>query len=300
MSDGFCSELSAAGGESLAATAPRTDVWLLLEARGLWEAEAIESLGVPAAAREAVAQFLEAVPFSRAVLVRRPARRDATGANVFLVDARPGRETALRLELGDLAELAGLDLAGAVAGVGAPAAALPGAAPVDHPLLLVCTHGKRDACCARVGLKLAAALEAELPAEWLWQTSHVGGHRFAGNVVWLPPGVYLGRVAPEDAAEVAAAVRARRIPLAHARGRSTFPPPAQAADLELRDRLGLDGLDDVSLAGAPEPLGGGGFRVRLAVRGGVEHALEVRPEPAPPIVVSCGLEPEPQTRLVVA
>lgn len=311
---GFCADMSAAAGEPLAGTAPRTDAWLLLEARGLWEPDALESPGVPDEARAAATAFLAAVPNGRVLLVRQPARRDLPGNHVFVVDARAGRERAVAWQIDGLAGLGEIDLAdaldapaGAAAGASSAAPLPAGARLVDHPLLLVCTHGKRDACCARLGLKLAAALEAEVPAEWLWQCSHIGGHRFAGNIVWLPQGIYLGRVAPEDAAAVAAAIRARRIPLAHARGRASLPPAAQAADLALRGRLGLSGVDDVVLVAPPEALpeaaGGAGapagFAVRLAAAGG-EHLLQVRPQPAPAVVVSCGLEPEPQTRLVVA
>ena len=33
----------------------------------------------------------------------------------------------------------------------------------------------------------------------MWQSSHIGGDRFAGNVVFLPEGLYYGRVEPAEA-----------------------------------------------------------------------------------------------------
>ena len=67
---------------------------------------------------------------------------------------------------------------------------------------LVCAHGRRDACCARLGLPLFDALNAQLLPTHLWQSSHLGGHRFAPNVVVLPVGIQLGRIPLERAAEV--------------------------------------------------------------------------------------------------
>lgn len=298
MIESFCADLSAAAGEPIAATAPRTDHWLLLEARGLWESEALDSPGVPAAAREAAAAWLAATPNGRVVLIRQPVRRDVPGAFAFLVDARAGHERIERRELASLEELGEVLVPGALGGPdGAGAAGGPGTlggAVVDGPLHLVCTHGKRDACCARIGLKVVAALEACVPPEQVWQCSHIGGHRFAGNIVWLPHGVYLGRVAPEDVPGVAAALQAGRIPLAHLRGRASLPPAAQAADCELRGRLGLDGVGAVALAGLEEEPPAGAL-VRLAASG-AEHRVRVTREPAPPVLVSCGGEPEPQQR----
>ena len=48
----------------------------------------------------------------------------------------------------------------------------------DDPVFLVCTHAKRSACCARFGAPLAQALAARQPRQ-VWETTHVGGHRFA-------------------------------------------------------------------------------------------------------------------------
>jgi hypothetical protein len=72
-------------------------------------------------------------------------------------------------------------------GAGTPGAELPGEV-VD---LLVCTHGRRDACCGARGTELLGELSAvaalgELPNVRLWRTSHTGGHRFAPTAVTLP------------------------------------------------------------------------------------------------------------------
>ena len=97
---------------------------------------------------------------------------------------RSGRCAALELERYD--DLLELDLASA-------------GDQVEHPLLLVCTHGKHDRCCAKFGRPLYDAVREQVDEEWVWQSTHVGGDRFAGNLVVLPDGVYYGRVEPSEA-----------------------------------------------------------------------------------------------------
>ena len=95
-------------------------------------------------------------------------------------------------------------------------------------LILVCAHGVHDACCAIRGRPVAAALAEHFPGQ-VWECSHVGGDRFAPNVVLLPDGFYYGNLDPESA------VRAVRQHLAGAWTRGgcgawpSLPPPVQAA-----------------------------------------------------------------------
>ncbi|MEX5634210.1 sucrase ferredoxin [Parafrankia sp. FMc2] len=75
-------------------------------------------------------------------------------------------------------------LVAAAADPGPSSLAVPG---VD---VLVCGHGRRDACCGRLGAGLAVRLAAGTPGPGvnLWRTSHLGGHRFAPVALVLPEG----------------------------------------------------------------------------------------------------------------
>jgi hypothetical protein len=171
------------------------------------------------------------------VLLIRRRERDRGSVAVFHARSRPGLELLTRLELGGYEELLGLDFA----------CDPPPGRPVEHPLFLVCTHGKHDRCCALYGKPLFDALADQADEDWAWQVTHIGGDRFAGNVVVLPEGLYYGRVAPAAAPRVVDAHLARRIDLDSYRGRCSYSFAAQAAEAAVRRELDLTGIDDIAL-----------------------------------------------------
>src|SRR5205807_1098717 len=87
----------------------------------------------------------------------------------------------------------------------------------------------------------------ELEPDWVWQCSHVGGDRFAGNLVCLPEGLFYGRVDRSIAGALVDEHLAGRILLDLFRGRSAHPVPVQAADRHVREREQLTAIGDVEL-----------------------------------------------------
>lgn len=101
---------------------------------------------------------------------------------------------------------------------------------------VVCTHGKRDRCCAINGRPVADALDKYSREHWgeepaLWEISHIAGHRFAPAFMTLPGNYMYGRLTPEEAIAVASAARQGYIDLTKLRGRTSLDAPAQAAEL---------------------------------------------------------------------
>jgi hypothetical protein len=262
-----CSRASARAGVELAGTATETSRWLLVEHRGAWGRDALEDTELPGAVRETLAAFP-----GRALLVRRPDRRGQQ-TTVFEAEAT---ETGGRLTLREIETFEELT------------EGIAGGEPIPGLLLLVCTHGRRDACCARLGVPVFDALAPHADPERLWQSSHQGGHRFAANVLVLPWGVQLGRVRPHDAPRVAGLLREGRIPLDLYRGRALYPPAVQAAEVFARAHLGVD-----SVAGL-ELLAVDGECVTFGHAGG-EASVAVAERPGPVVPASCGAEPEPAT-----
>lgn len=234
-SDDRCSLRSLAAGESLAGTASTIRHWLLIEHPGPWGRDGLLDARLPAGLGRGL-RALESRTGARVLLIRRPERVQAPQAGgvpcigVDTGDAWRGSMTLDRIE-----DTVSLD------------PRVRSSFPVGgtDPLFVVCTHGRRDPCCAERGRPVAGALGAAFPGA-TWESTHVGGDRFAGNLVAFPHGLYFGRVDPDEAPGIAAAYAQGRIgSLERYRGRSRDPFPVQAAERAVREHLGLDRIDDV-------------------------------------------------------
>jgi hypothetical protein len=233
LDDARCSVQALLRGDSGVATAPPARRWLLIEQPGPWGRDALlesrfdRRVGSRVAAR--------AREFGvRIQLVRRPGGRLAeSGRRWAIADTTPGVETVWWSTRGSDAELLEVPWDGSVG------------APSQLPTHLVCTHGAHDVCCAVRGRPLARALPvAGTPAD-VWETSHLGGDRFAANVVVLPWGFYYGQV-PADGGGLLEAHAAGQVVLPLLRGRAGLAPAAQAAQAHARRELGLLGVDDLA------------------------------------------------------
>jgi hypothetical protein len=291
----FCAEVSAAEGEPVGATASRIEHWLLVEYSGYWPYDPLDATIFASSLRKHLAAQLGRLQQSRLFLVRQPGRARRERVRLFYgsTPERGGRFWTLTLDRHP--DLLRLDLAAALLGETRP----PGE-PLEHPLLLVCTHGKRDRCCARHGQVLCSALHERAPAGWVWQSSHVGGDRFAGNVVCLPEGLYFGRVGRPDADELLREYAEGAIRLAHYRGRSCYAFPVQAAELAVREREGLTGFHDLVLS-ARSRIAPDRWRVELrAELSGEVYEVEVGVELGPEEYLTCKAEEPKRARRFVA
>ena len=212
------------GTEPAMASAPEASrAWLLVEHPGPWPHEAAEA-GQPAPLGELVCAA--AGLGIRVQMIRRPGRRRVGDVRRVFAGWVAGPEPWLfsgtvtasspGLSVRDLKELA----AGIVPSFGAPA---------GEPVFLVCTHGKRSACCARFGAPLAQALATRHPGQ-VWETTHVGGHRFAANLVILPHGLYYGPVGVDAATAAISAYQRGAVAPGRYRGRAGQPTPVQEAE----------------------------------------------------------------------
>ena len=229
-----CSLRSLAADEPLAGTASTIRHWLLIEHAGPWGRDGLLDARLPDGLGREL-RGLERRTGARVLLIRRPHRvpeyADGTvlcfavdTGDAWLGSAAVTRiEDALRLDPRDRSSFAA----------------------TPRSLFVVCTHGRRDPCCAERGRPLAGRLSASFP-DVTWESTHVGGDRFAGNLVAFPHGLYHGRVEPDEGPEIAKGYGEGRIArLDRYRGRSSDPSHVQAAERALRDRLGLERIDAV-------------------------------------------------------
>lgn len=280
-----CSTLAEQLGEPMIGSVDRRVRWILVEDRSAWGIDAVKDVLGEEFVRDAKARGL------RPLLIRRREGDpdDDAVRRAILVDTESG-EMAVRtirhpseLMLDALAD--------------APVAEF--GSTMTDPIFLVCTNGKRDACCALRGRVLATALAPD-HAERTWECTHLGGHRFAANLVCLPDGIVYGRVAPGDGPRLADAYLAGRLDPMLLRGRSPWPAPAQVAERELRVRFGLEGVADLTLLSVEAD--GDRATVALGAPDGITHTFELMAERlAPPRPTSCRADEleEPQHWRVV-
>lgn len=238
-----CSAHSARLEEPLAGSAPVTPRWLAVEQPGPWGARALTSSHFPAELGHALTQKAEAAGV-RIALIRRPgqhAEHDPDAPRrIYLADTRLDRTLLWSWTTTDPYTLLDLDFD------------VPGRPLHDGPVLLVCTNGRRDTCCAVSGRALAGWLaeDARTPTEDVWETDHLGGHRFAPTALLLPTGYVYGRLSdPVEGRNLLAKAAAGKVVTRHCRGRSTWSRPGQAAELALREELQEFGPDVVRVVG---------------------------------------------------
>jgi len=271
LDPGRCSVRALARGDSPVATASPAQRWLLIEQPGPWGRDALaesrfDRSVAPELARRSRAEGV------RLLLVRRPGERLAdSGRRWAYADSRPGQEGLWWSVRAADADLLTAPWDGSV-GVRS-----------DRPVYLVCTHGGHDACCALRGRPLARSMPAPGPAD-VWECSHLGGDRFAANVVVLPQGFYYGQV-PGDGAELVAAHERGQVALPWLRGRAGVPPAGQAAQHAARGSLGLLGIDDLPVTAVEQTTPPGATVERWSVTmagpdGPVRAAVEGRPSEA--------------------
>lgn len=208
-------------GEPLAGTAPQARLWVLLEQPGPWGRDAVVESHLDSDVGRALQAWAKPHPV-RLGLIRRPGRHADDGRTLaqrtaLIARCDPGNQWLRELTITDPRELLDQD-------VGQLLNEETTVSQVE-PVIAVCTNAKRDQCCALYGRDVAHALAVERDGQ-VWETSHLGGHRFAPTLVSLPDGYLFG--GPD----------ATQFTTKASRGRSTLAPHAQVAELAALQHFG--------------------------------------------------------------
>ena len=229
-----CSDAARVRADPLAGSAPPARRWLLLEHPGPWRTDAIAGAGIDPDVLSTLVD--RAGSATRILLIRRPGRIDRRAARRWILTALDSATVTSRWRTDhDL-----LDAADALT------AASPPQMETSEPLILVCTHGVHDVCCALRGRPVALELASRWP-DLVWECSHIGGDRFAPNVVLLPDGFYYGNLDPASAIDTVEAHLAGTVLTDRLRGMARYLPPVQAAAIAAYERFGPLAPSDVSV-----------------------------------------------------
>lgn len=276
-----CADAAHERGEALAGTASQASRFVLIEHPGPWPGKAVQAFG------SEVRETLSGIG-AKVLLMRRPDRRDRpVGVRRWAI-ADPRTQRVLWGTWEDEADLLAI----------ARSSSDEGAARDGDPLILVCTHARHDACCGIRGKPVATAL-AQRYGEAVWTCSHVGGHRFAGNVVLPADGTYYGRVDAENAVRLLERHAAGKVDGDHLRGFSWLEPAAQAVAVEAHRRWGPASAGAI-VDGSVEQGAPGQWSVELTGSQSLPRVITAVVEArTDPFALSCGADPEPATSYTI-
>lgn len=238
--------------EPLAGSAEFKRIYLVIEQPGPWGNDALEESSLPSGFGKDLKEqvnFPEVGIFlARRTDVAQQERRTTNRRRFWLAFTSPGGVRMRSGSLDNITDVLRWDWPSIIRGE-LPAVGRRSADPV----LFICTNGKKDQCCAVHARKIVDELRPnpELTGQ-IYEASHVGGHRFAPTGVLLPFGVMVGRLTTDSVVSILNDAWAGNIDPHNLRGRTSQPPFAQLAEIEVRKLTGIkqiDALDVVVLKG---------------------------------------------------
>lgn len=214
-------------------TAPHARFWVALEQNGSWGATALLQSDLDQAVGQALTDLVGPAG-GQALLVRDPLDHAAgtTGHTVLLAGGSMDAPWLGRATLDDPSRL--VDLLRDWLATGSDE--MPSWLEPGEPVLLVCTNGKRDKCCAIKGRPVAVALAREFAGR-VWESSHLHGHRFATTALCLPSSHLVARL-DEPLGRALLAGDWSQLDADHDRGLTLLPQPLQVAESHVRSLVG--------------------------------------------------------------
>ena len=232
-----CKNLSSSAGEHLYGTVPRVENWFLLEYSDHWERDALESSSVSEEVKTELNKLLQTFEKSRLQLIKSD-RSDNSNICFYYINSTEFDPKAYKFTLNSYEDILQLNLRELIEKGDI------NDSETDEKIALVCTHGSYDSCCGKYGVPVYNELQKNVELT-VWNTTHVGSHRFSANMVMLPEGIYYGRVNTENLGEIISSHLKNEIYLDCFRGRSCYSQPSQVSDYFLRKELKKYGIFDI-------------------------------------------------------
>lgn len=283
----LCSDVEV---EPLPGTAKTGSVYVLFEWPDAWPRDVI---GDAALGEELTSKLKPKLDEYNAtlLLIRHPTRegRNISDHHLYLVFADQAVTEVMHVDGPEA--LLNLDLSGP---------GKNGGVERERPLLLICTHAKRDRCCAVKGRPLLNALHERHPFgpsnDVVWETSHIKGHRFAPTMLLMPWAYSFGRMNLEATDAMLAAATDGLYFVPGNRGRGTLGPAEQVAELAVAAQV------TGARYGQFEAVAGEGDSALAATvtdtASGQRYEVQLEQRPVSGVVDSCGKAPKESTAWV--
>jgi hypothetical protein len=255
--------------------------WILLEQPGSWGPDALTQSGLPLEVGHELRKLGRGLGI-RVILIRRGVRISGVKRKCYFIRTDHGPSYRADMFLDEPGDLLDMDLASFASG-----GEVAGATERPDPVFLVCTHGRHDACCSIRGNAVSRVACAS-PGKDAWECSHIGGDRFAANLVCFPHGIYYGRVGSDDVVGLMDDYEAGKLQLDHYRGRCSYPFAYQAAEYFVRRETDMTAIDGLSLDGASKT--DGGLAATFLLADGRRAEVQVRASGSEPQRLTCGAQ----------
>lgn len=275
-----CVQLSVESGEQLFGTAPRVDHWFLLEYRGNWNKEALLNSSLSKEVKDCVGKLLNSFPNSRLQFIKKDVN-NSDNISFYYAKSTEFEPKLYKFSLNSYEDIINLDIKNLIE------TGEIRDSESDEKLVLICTHGAYDSCCGKFGVPVYNQIKNNNGIS-VWNTTHVGAHRFSANIVALPEGIYYGRVDPVNVNNLIESHLKGEIYLQCFRGRSCYSQTSQVSDYFLRDKIGKLGIYDIKWEYEKDRFASTAVEFRVESEGLVYSVNTVVFNDAVKVLPSCG------------
>ena len=260
----YCSDISLARKEPLIGTANQVDIRLMLEYRGEWRAKATTDNDLPLAVVSWLDEIQEEAS-RRTLIPRIQLIRSERNQNDPLTCFIANDGALFRHEFVEYEEIIKMNPFEDTT------------EPQAETHYFVCVNGQRDLCCSRLGSVAYREIRQICP-DRCWRTTHLGGHRFAPNILVLPDNLLYGRVFSDVLPDFVEQVENGNLYKPLLRGRGIYAPEEQVC--ELRAQGSVHDIED----------NGDGTYLCFTDLG--EETVVLEPPTPTSVLASCGDEEE--------
>jgi len=232
----LCFESSLNSNEEMYGTAPRVDVWFMLEYRGHWSGNAFKDSKIPKAVKSHLNKELKTTKNSRLQLIKKQ-KNPENDLKFYVAVSDENSPRLYKFKFSNYEDLLSLKINKILKS---------DKHLTQEKIYIICTNGEHDICCGKFGMPVYLDLAKGRYGTQTWEANHIGGHRFASTFVCLPHGLVYGRIREYKVAEGLIKQYERgEVNISGYRGRSCHSGEVQAAEYYLRKQTGITEISEL-------------------------------------------------------
>jgi hypothetical protein len=225
----FCSEKSNEIREQIQGTAPSFQYIFLLEYESYWDSKPLLNNTINKDVLKYMFSAIKLLGNAKMLFIKSDKSTKKGGLKLFLINTSFKEGNYKVIEFNNYNDILLIDLINIIT---------DNDEMTDKEILyLVCTNGKKDKCCAKYGFPIYQNLKKNISNEQIWQCTHIGGDRFAPNIITFPNGAHYGHLKVDEIEKFLSTTLDGNIYLEKYRGKSKYNKYEQAAEYFLMKEL---------------------------------------------------------------